>query len=185
MHAQDLRAKTRIFVPDSALLMGIMDEFGVLKYGEVYLAINPDPAAELPRIITGGVVVAKNPCFHPGDVRRLKVHAAWHEQCACACMCKHVPAGGPGKQKGCSMRLGGALVSGLALCRANLGSDIAAAGMCALRPLCFHNVRLDCTPGGAKLQASQVSPQGTLLTCAQRVHPLLLNNGNSTLQAGD
>ena len=72
---QDLRAKTRIHVPDSALLMGVMDEFGVLKYGEVYLAINPDPASELPRTITGGVVVAKNPCFHPGDVRRFKVRA--------------------------------------------------------------------------------------------------------------
>ena len=33
--AQDLKARTRIFVPRSALLMGVMDEEGVLEYGEV------------------------------------------------------------------------------------------------------------------------------------------------------
>ena len=32
---QDLKAKSRIFVPDSALLHGVMDEEDVLNYGEV------------------------------------------------------------------------------------------------------------------------------------------------------
>ena len=63
-------------MPDSALLMGVMDEAGVLNYGEVYVAINPDPSKDMPRVIKGKVVVAKNPCFHPGDVRRLKVQSA-------------------------------------------------------------------------------------------------------------
>ena len=89
--AQDLRAKTRIHVPDSALLMGVMDEASALKYGEVFLAVNPDPATERPRIVTGHVVVAKNPCFHPGDVRRLKVGRTQH-----ACHVRMPPKlGGP------------------------------------------------------------------------------------------
>ena len=33
--AQDLKARTRVFVPRSALLMGVMDEERVLQYGEV------------------------------------------------------------------------------------------------------------------------------------------------------
>jgi RNA-dependent RNA polymerase len=71
---QDLKAKTRIFVPKSALLMGVMDEVGVLQSGEVFLAINPAPGTQsLPSIITVDVIIAKNPCFHPGDVRKLKV----------------------------------------------------------------------------------------------------------------
>jgi hypothetical protein len=37
---QDLKAKSRIFVPDSALLHGVMDEENILSYGEVRMTEN-------------------------------------------------------------------------------------------------------------------------------------------------
>lgn len=68
---QELKKKTHIFVPDAARLLGVMDEVGVLSYGEVYVQIEEREGTR--RTITGEVMVAKNPCFHPGDVRVLKV----------------------------------------------------------------------------------------------------------------
>ncbi|EIE18524.1 RdRP-domain-containing protein, partial [Coccomyxa subellipsoidea C-169] len=69
---QDLKAKTRVRVPKAALLMGVMDEEGVLEPGQVFLSVNSLPTMALPAIVTGTVVVAKNPCFHPGDVRKFQ-----------------------------------------------------------------------------------------------------------------
>lgn len=68
---QELKKKTRIFVPDGACLLGVMDEVGVLSYGEVYVQIEDREGSR--QTIRGEVLVAKNPCFHPGDVRVLKV----------------------------------------------------------------------------------------------------------------
>ena len=39
--------------------------------------MNTDPSELRPEVITGEVVVAKNPCFHPGDVRKLRVRLFW------------------------------------------------------------------------------------------------------------
>ncbi|PKI46848.1 hypothetical protein CRG98_032786 [Punica granatum] len=50
----DLRTKTRIFIPGGRSMMGCLDETRTLEYGQ------------------GRVVVAKNPCLHPGDVRVLR-----------------------------------------------------------------------------------------------------------------
>ncbi|KAI6677198.1 hypothetical protein NL676_037994 [Syzygium grande] len=49
----ELRTKTRIFLPEGRSMMGCLDETRTLEYGQ------------------GKVVVAKNPCLHPGDVRVL------------------------------------------------------------------------------------------------------------------
>ena len=89
----NLRTKTRIFVPTGALLMGCLDETAVLNYGEVFLQLTrasgnfhhlQDGLDEFPKnfhggdsnivasVVTGKVVVAKNPCLHPGDVRVLQ-----------------------------------------------------------------------------------------------------------------
>ena len=88
-----LRTKTHIFVPTAALVMGCLDEKAVLNYGEVFLQLTPaagnfhhlqDGLDKYPkdfhggdsniiaRVVTGQVVVAKNPCLHPGDVRVLQ-----------------------------------------------------------------------------------------------------------------
>lgn len=61
----ELRTKHRIWVRKSGCLMGVLDEKAELEYGEVFLQIQDIG------IIEGPVVVAKNPCLHPGDVRRL------------------------------------------------------------------------------------------------------------------
>lgn len=72
---QALKEKTRIYVPESVLLMGVMDEAGVLAHGELFLQIAPRLGGEAmaPVVITGPVIMGKNPCFHPGDVRLLQV----------------------------------------------------------------------------------------------------------------
>ena len=60
-----LRKKQKIFLKKSGCLIGVIDELGVLDYGEIFVQV-PEG------VIEGGVVVAKNPCLHPGDIRVLK-----------------------------------------------------------------------------------------------------------------
>ena len=64
----DLRLKTRIFIPDGRAMMGCLDETGTLEYGEVFVQFSGNRHP----VIEEKVVVAKNPCLHPGDVRVLK-----------------------------------------------------------------------------------------------------------------
>lgn len=77
----DLRTKTRIFIPKGRVMMGCLDETGTLEYGQVFVQyscasnrqfISCNETDELHQIFQGKVVVAKNPCLHPGDVRVLK-----------------------------------------------------------------------------------------------------------------
>ena len=67
--SQELREKAHIFAPESGLLMGVLDEYGVLDYGEVFVRI---AHKQENRIIQGKVIVTKNPCLHPGDIRVLE-----------------------------------------------------------------------------------------------------------------
>lgn len=70
---QDLRNRARIFLKEGACLMGVIDETRTLRYGQVFVRVT-DPANRwgTAKIIEGPVAVAKNPCFHPGDVRTLQ-----------------------------------------------------------------------------------------------------------------
>jgi len=57
---------------DGRIMMGTADETGSLCYGEVFVqySLNVDgPQAET-KLLEGKVVIAKNPCFHPGDLRK-------------------------------------------------------------------------------------------------------------------
>ncbi|KAK9108004.1 hypothetical protein Syun_024015 [Stephania yunnanensis] len=80
----DMRSKCRIFVPKARVLMGCMDETGTLCYGQVYIRVTLTNAElqcrdqtyfrnvdDKTAIIVGKVVVTKNPCLHPGDIRVL------------------------------------------------------------------------------------------------------------------
>lgn len=83
---QELRTRSRIFVPQGRAMMGCLDETRTLHYGQVFVQVSGarfrsvgnelltyvDSEIE-PRnfVVTGKVVVAKNPCLHPGDVRVL------------------------------------------------------------------------------------------------------------------
>ncbi|KAG8366466.1 hypothetical protein BUALT_Bualt17G0082900 [Buddleja alternifolia] len=81
----DLRVKTRIFVPQARQMIGCLDETGTLEYGQVFVQYSGSGSRrfyeefdedmsndEYNCIIREKLVVAKNPCLHPGDVRVLK-----------------------------------------------------------------------------------------------------------------
>lgn len=81
----DLKSRCRIFVPKGRVLIGCLDETGILNYGQVFVRITVTKTKEKigdenlqnvdgddsTRIIVGKVVVTKNPCLHPGDIRVL------------------------------------------------------------------------------------------------------------------
>ncbi|KAM7487790.1 hypothetical protein LguiB_025274 [Lonicera macranthoides] len=83
----ELRTKTRIFVPRGRSMMGCLDETRTLEYGQVFvqfsgagqspfcnnsLLLSNGSGSDRCKIFVGNVVVAKNPCLHPGDVRVLR-----------------------------------------------------------------------------------------------------------------
>ncbi|KAG5230124.1 RNA-dependent RNA polymerase [Salix suchowensis] len=81
----ELRSRCRIFVPKGRILIGCLDESGILDYGQVYVRITMTKAElqcwdqsffrkvdESTSIILGKVAVTKNPCLHPGDIRVLE-----------------------------------------------------------------------------------------------------------------
>ncbi|KAJ1418366.1 RNA-dependent RNA polymerase, eukaryotic-type [Sesbania bispinosa] len=79
----ELRQKSRIFIPNGRAMMGCLDETRTLGYGQVFVQFSNNRLGNLSDdsysygsaksyIVTGKVVVAKNPCLHPGDVRVLK-----------------------------------------------------------------------------------------------------------------
>lgn len=79
----DLKSRCRIFVPKGRILLGCLDETGRLNYGQVYVRITMTKTElecgdeslrkvdESTGVIVGKVVVTKNPCLHPGDIRVL------------------------------------------------------------------------------------------------------------------
>ncbi|XP_059448546.1 RNA-dependent RNA polymerase 1-like isoform X1 [Corylus avellana] len=82
----ELRTKTRIFIPDGRAMMGCLDETRTLGYGQVFVQFSGTRYKEFYNdsimfsgtgsdqhfVVEGQVVVAKNPCLHPGDVRVLR-----------------------------------------------------------------------------------------------------------------
>jgi RNA-dependent RNA polymerase len=64
----DLKKKARIYVEQSAYVIGIMDEYDVLEYGEAFLQIK---RGETRIILDKKCAIAKCPCLHPGDIRVL------------------------------------------------------------------------------------------------------------------
>ncbi|XP_072992409.1 probable RNA-dependent RNA polymerase 2 [Typha latifolia] len=81
----DIRSRCRIFVPKGRVLIGCLDEIGKLNYGQVYIRITMTKEEledknqaffrkvdQTTAVIVGKVVVTKNPCLHPGDIRVLE-----------------------------------------------------------------------------------------------------------------
>ncbi|CAF1439871.1 unnamed protein product [Adineta steineri] len=79
---RELLDRTRIYISDEDArnMFGIVDEYGVLENEQVFIQYSPMRQNKLnfskeeedniqPRVITGKVVVTKNPCHHPGDLR--------------------------------------------------------------------------------------------------------------------
>ena len=69
MMLRELKTKARIFVPQGALLMGVMDETLRLPENCVFLQITDPESPGKRRVITGPLIVTRNPCLHPGDIR--------------------------------------------------------------------------------------------------------------------
>ncbi|CDW77053.1 rna-directed rna polymerase [Stylonychia lemnae] len=83
----NLKKKARIIIPNSCVLLGVIDETGILEENEVYCQIRPDnyslkrkqalwdlysdDSVEEPKLVNGSVIVTRNPCTHPGDIRLL------------------------------------------------------------------------------------------------------------------
>lgn len=74
--------KSRIFVQKGRILMGTIDETGKLNHDEVFVQCSKQPGEFYNKnevidskneniIINKKVVIAKNPCMHPGDIRVL------------------------------------------------------------------------------------------------------------------
>jgi hypothetical protein len=55
------KERARIPVPNSRVLLGICDPFGVLEYGQCFVKISPSGM-----VLSRKVAVSKNPCLHPG-----------------------------------------------------------------------------------------------------------------------
>ena len=64
---KELKHKCKLQDNSSALLMGVIDESETLEADEIYITISTYNKETIS--ITGEVIVTKNPCLHPGDVR--------------------------------------------------------------------------------------------------------------------
>ena len=64
----DVKNKARIYIEDSAYVIGIMDEYGLLEYGQAFLRIR---RKNLDLTLNKKCTIAKCPCLHPGDIRVL------------------------------------------------------------------------------------------------------------------
>ena len=64
--------KTRILIPKSRLLFGICDPYGLLKADECFLRVTLEEVGAPLTIVGLNVLVSRNPCLHPGDLRKLK-----------------------------------------------------------------------------------------------------------------
>ncbi|PPS17584.1 hypothetical protein GOBAR_AA03001 [Gossypium barbadense] len=77
----DLRTRTRISIDKGGILMECLDETGTLEYGQVFVQYSTQPSQSSSGdgrsyqncdVVEGKVVIAKNPCLHPGDLRVLE-----------------------------------------------------------------------------------------------------------------
>jgi RNA-dependent RNA polymerase len=50
--------------------MGILDEYKVLKENEVFISFQEEKDKAV-KVVSGRVIVTRNPCLHPGDIQIL------------------------------------------------------------------------------------------------------------------
>lgn len=70
----NLKEKSNILIEESVRVMGVLDEYGILNEGEIYVSYSISGGLEddVKIVEQDEVVVTKNPCLHPGDIRVLK-----------------------------------------------------------------------------------------------------------------
>ena len=70
------RKKARYFVKNAATLIGILDETGELEPNEICINLESqyhNGKNKYPNLTGKQVIVGRNPCLHPGDIRRFTV----------------------------------------------------------------------------------------------------------------
>jgi len=67
----ELKTKARIYISKSCRLLGVLDEEKVLGPDEVYVSFTHPDNLKSQRILKGKVLVTRDPCSHPGDIRIL------------------------------------------------------------------------------------------------------------------
>lgn len=84
MQFGELLSKAKIFVPEGRWLLGCLDETGILEYGQCFIQVSGPTRSRACdgsgqskkgsplKVITGKIIVTKNPCLHPGDIRVLE-----------------------------------------------------------------------------------------------------------------
>ncbi|WWC90607.1 uncharacterized protein L201_005543 [Kwoniella dendrophila CBS 6074] len=69
---QDLKWRARMKLPGGVFLIGIADESGLLKEGEVFCQFQENEEGSKAKVVMGEVLVCRAPALHPGDVRRAR-----------------------------------------------------------------------------------------------------------------
>ncbi|GAA5898266.1 hypothetical protein JCM6882_000114 [Rhodosporidiobolus microsporus] len=77
---RSLKFKARIPVWGSHTLVGVADEGGYLREGEIYACIKKPGKA--PEYISGDVCITRSPCVHPGDVQVVRAVGRLPPGCA-------------------------------------------------------------------------------------------------------
>ena len=65
--------RSRIRIPQSRLLFGVCDPYGILKEGECHVRITTEDDGDPRTLIGADVLVTRNPCLHPGDLQKFKL----------------------------------------------------------------------------------------------------------------
>lgn len=65
-------ARSRILIPQSRLLFGICDPRDVLRNGECAIRVTMAADGVAKTIVNTEVLVTRNPCLHPGDLRKFR-----------------------------------------------------------------------------------------------------------------
>jgi len=65
--------RCRILIPQSRLLFGVCDAWGVLKEGECAVKVTIDGDGQPLALTSMEILVTRNPCLHPGDLQKFKV----------------------------------------------------------------------------------------------------------------
>lgn len=64
--------RCRIMVPKSRLLFGVCDSRDILRDGECFVRVTVEGDGRALTLGNMEVIVSRNPCCHPGDVRKFK-----------------------------------------------------------------------------------------------------------------
>ncbi|EDO37749.1 predicted protein, partial [Nematostella vectensis] len=67
------KTRLRVLVPKSRMVFGVCDPYEVLRQGECYFRPSIFDEDEGDFQAANKVAVIRNPCYHPGDVRVLKL----------------------------------------------------------------------------------------------------------------